>query len=135
MAVTTVLADFAALTELRLTSSTNLRSVTTTGTIVIDTDDFSQLVFMALSTSTTAAVTLTLSANTNYSDAGLGSETITLATANASIAGLTASATIFSPVDSTRFKSSSGTLIINVPALPANTLYVGSFKTKEGRTS
>ena len=130
MAVTTVATNLATLTGARGTSSTHIRTITTAGTIVIDTDNFEKFAVRITSTSTTAAVALTLGVGTEYSDIGLSNATVTLATANAAVGGLTASTTVIGGIgfEASRFKTSGGTIVITVPALPANTLYAEAIR-------
>lgn len=126
MAATILTVSTATLSGTRLSTSSNLKAVTTAGTVTIAIDDFSKTIIRVSSTSTTASVALSIGVGTEYSSLGIGAKTVTLATANASIGGLTASTTLIGGTDfeSTRFKTSGGTVIITVPALPANTLYI-----------
>jgi len=135
MATVTVTAAFATLSGLRLTSSTHLRSSTTAGTVVIDTDRFDNLILLGAHTNSSAGYTLTLESDSDFSAQGIGDASWAIATANASIMGLSAEVNICTPVDSARFKSSGGTLIITIPTVGAGTIYIAALKVNAGQSA
>jgi hypothetical protein len=85
----------------------NSKSATTGGTIVVQKCyDFNKLSLRLTNDSTTASVILTIGAGDNYSAIGIGSTSLTLATATTYVMG---------PFDSARFKTDDDELIITVP--------------------
>jgi len=86
----------------------NQSTATTSGTITITVGDMSRGFVRAQNNSTTASVILSFAASTDpMVSAGQGAQTVTLSTAQTQYIG--------GSWDSTRFKSTAGTIVITVP--------------------
>ena len=132
MATVTVAAKFATLTGTAISGTTDLRASTTAGTVVIDTDRFDNLILLGAQDNSTATVAITIESDSDYSAQGQGDATWTIGTAAGAIMGVSAAISICTPLETARFKSSGGTLILTIPALPAGSLYIGAFKIHAG---
>jgi hypothetical protein len=93
----------------------------------MDVEDFSKLVIRLANISSTASIAFTLESNSDYSSQGIGDGTVTVATAGeGAISGVSAKTVVVGGLESARYKSSSGTLIITVPT--AATGYVEAYE-------
>jgi hypothetical protein len=127
MATATVTTAVASAGGGAVASATVARTFNTAGTIVMDVEDFSKLVIRLANISSTASIAFTLESNSDYSSQGIGDGTVTVATAGeGAISGVSAKTVVVGGLESARYKSSSGTLIITVPT--AATGYVEAYE-------
>lgn len=85
----------------------NIQTITTDGTVIITTDDFSHLSVRAVNTSSTKSIILTVESDEEYSQGPAGDQTVTITTEGT---------VVFGPLESARYKTSSGTLVITIPS-------------------
>jgi len=96
----------------------NGSTATTAGTITVTVGDMSRTFFRCQNDSTTASTILSFGAGTDPMVAkGIGPQTLTLGTAETQYIG--------SSWDSSRFKTTAGTIILTIPAAGTVTIDVG----------
>jgi len=83
----------------------NIQTITTDGTVIIDTDDFSHLSVRAVNNSSTASIILTIDQDKgDFSSQSTPEQTITIGTEGT---------VVFGTLESAKSKTSSGTLIVS----------------------